>query len=343
VNATTAGVLIDDSRFVRDAVLGRLRQVRTVDALARSGGTGAGSGGFATGALAGTDPSRGVTVWSQGVGARTRVNGDDNAAGANRGVTGLFGGADLALADGAVRAGIAGGYTSTGIQTDPRRGSASVDTGHVAAYAGARLAGFALSAGAAGAFHDIDTTRDILATGYAGRLTSNGDGNTLQGFAEIGYGAALGKELANVGLEPFAGIAVVRFDRDGASETGASIAGLSIRSDDRTVTFTTVGLRAGTTIDLGNDLSLSPRGSLAYQHASGDTVPTADLAFLQGGAGAAPFRVAGTPLVRDAFLFEAGLAFGNKAETFRFTLDYQGRVGDGLEEHAVRGGVALRF
>ena len=333
VHASTAGVLLDDTRLVRDAILARLRQVSTVDLLSKGGPT--------TGAIAGADPALGLTLWTQALGSRADAQGDGNASSLTRSTAGVFGGADLALLDGTLRLGLAGGYTSTSVRTDHLRGSSDVDTGYAAAYLGARLGGFALRGGATIGFSSIDTTRDLTVPGYAGRLSSGSDARTVQGFAEVGYGIDLGKVgKGTVALEPFAGIALARFDRDASTERGISIAALSIRSDDQSVAFSTIGLRGAATFALGDGLTATPRLSAAYQHASGDVRPSADLAFLAGGA---PFTVSGTPLTKDALLFEAGVEFKLANDAVRLNIDYSGRVGDEVEEHAIKGGLNVRF
>ena len=96
------------------------------------------------------------------------------------------------------------------------RGTANVETGHVAGYGGWSFGALNLRAGGAYAFHTIDTDRTIAFPGFFDRATAHYDGGTGQIFGEVGYGFAFG----NVAVEPFAGGAWVRLDTDGAAERG---------------------------------------------------------------------------------------------------------------------------
>src|SRR4029077_11461119 len=78
-------------------------------------------------------PSREIAFWSQGFGAWGKFNGDGNAATVRRDLAGFFTGVDARFGD--WRGGLAAGYTSSRNNLEGR-GSANVESGHLAGYRG---------------------------------------------------------------------------------------------------------------------------------------------------------------------------------------------------------------
>ena len=76
-------------------------------------------------------PSRDIAFWAQGFGGK--FDGDGNAATVRRDLAGFFTGVDARFGD--WLGGIATGYTASRNNLDGR-GSADVETGHLAAYGG---------------------------------------------------------------------------------------------------------------------------------------------------------------------------------------------------------------
>lgn len=121
--------IVDDSRYIRQAVLGRLRQAPYADGAGNMAALGSGGPMLAyaaaapSGASADGDrsafpinppagapvQSADLTFWAQGVGAWGRINSDGNAADVTRNLGGVFTGFDRRF--GEWRAGLAGGYT----------------------------------------------------------------------------------------------------------------------------------------------------------------------------------------------------------------------------------------
>jgi subtilase-type serine protease len=158
IHGSVQAVIVDDSRYVRQAVLGRLRQAPY------AGGSGAiaalGSGGptlaygesASDAALAYADKTPSfpikapplaapaatpeLTFWAQGVGAWGKIDGDGNAADASRNLGGVFTGFDRSFGD--WRAGLAAGYSNSSVsvsaraiaaETHARRGDPVTGTG----------------------------------------------------------------------------------------------------------------------------------------------------------------------------------------------------------------------
>ena len=218
-----------------------------------------------------------VVFWAQGFGAWGRFDGDGNAAPVRRDLAGIITGLDTRVG-GNGRLGIAAGYTGSRNALDGR-GSANVESGHIAGYGGWSFGAFNLRAGGAYAFHSIATDRTIAFPGFFDRAFANYDGHTGQVFGELGYGFAFG----SVAVEPFAGAAWVRVKTDAAAERGG-LAALNVAATTFETGYATLGIRAASIVPLGAGMVLIPRATLAWQHAFDTVTPNAVLA-LQSRAG----------------------------------------------------------
>jgi outer membrane autotransporter protein len=84
---------------------------------------------------------------------------------------------------------------------------------------------------------------------------------------------------------------------------------------------------------------LTPRASVAWQHALGILTPTASLAFASTGAG---FNVTGVPLARDAALVEAGGDLQVTAQA-KVGIAYTGQLANSVHDHSVKGNFTWQF
>ena len=328
IYASTATVLIEDSRYIRDAVNDRMRQAGCSDeqdprnTLAPSSNqqtTGRGCSGEGVG-------------WIRAVGGWGDFDGGHNAANIDRDLSGFLIGFDNNLND-QWRAGIAAGYTNSSISAKGKGQDSSVDSYHLATYLSYQMDAFAARLGAGYTWHDIDSKRYVQAGDYNDRLKSGYKARTAQVFGEVGYAI----DANGVALEPFAGLAYVNHDSDKAREKGG--AGRLEASTEQDVVFSTVGLRVGKSFTLDNGATLTPRGSIGWRHAFGDTKPDADLRFVEGGAG---FSNSGVPIAKDAAVVEAGvdLSIGEKG---KLGLGYSGQLASESRDNAVTVSFSLEF
>jgi outer membrane autotransporter protein len=354
VHGSVQAVIVDDSRYIRQAVLGRLRQAPY------AGGSGAiaalGSGGptlaygeSATDAalayankkpsfpikappLAAPVETPDLTFWAQGVGAWGKIDGDGNAADASRNLGGVFTGFDRRFGD--WRAGLAAGYTNSSVSVSARASSANIDTAYVAAYAGTSFWAWNFRSGATFAWNTIGTSRTIAFPGFVEQATTRYGAGEAQVFGELGYGLTFGA----IAAEPFAGLAWVHLDTASFTETGgvSALAGSGNRND---VGYSTLGARVATYYLLQNGMALIPRASVAWQHAFGDVTPTAALSFQSIGAG---FNILGVPIARDAALVEAGGDLQLTAQA-KIGVSYAGQLANSAHDHSVKGNFTWRF
>ncbi|WP_454619123.1 autotransporter domain-containing protein [Bradyrhizobium cenepequi] len=358
VHASAQTAMLDDSRYVREAVLGRLRQASftgdagPMAALASGGPQVAAMESMSvSSALAYAGAQRSAfpmkaspavparlpetAFWAQGVGAWGRFDGNGNAASMTRDLAGFFSGVDHRFGANWI-AGIAGGYTSSTVRVSDRASSADVATAHLAGYVGATYGALILRGGAAASFSTLDTSRSIVFPNFFDTARARYDATTAQVFGEAGYGLTFGQ----VALEPFAGLAWVHLDTNSFNETGGSgIAALLGSGTSEDVGYSTLGARIATSFQLTNGMLLTPRASVAWQYALGDVTPTAALAFQSTGAN---FTVAGVPLARNAALVEGGLDLRVMPQA-SVGISYVGQLADRVQDHSVKGSFSWKF
>jgi outer membrane autotransporter protein len=349
IHASAGALMFEDSGYLRQAVLGRLRSASFAGGGAERDS--ADMAGLAFGgpmlAYAATPafpikapkklPSgiegRDVTFWMQDFGAWGRIDGDGNAAQAKRSLGGFFTGVDAKAGNGA-RAGLVAGYSRSDIQVGARASSAAIDSFHIGAYAGTALGALNLRSGAAVTWHDIATSRTIAFAGFADQASASYHGSTTQIFGELGYGMSYGRLAA----EPFASFAFVHLATDAFTELGgpAALAGAQSQAD---IGYSTVGARGATNQTLPNGMLLTPRATLAWQHAFGPLTPAATLTFLST---AASFMVAGVPLAPDSALVDAGFDLRLFPHA-TIGVSYTGQVAEHAQDHALKGKLGWDF
>ncbi|MFJ3483579.1 autotransporter-associated beta strand repeat-containing protein [Pseudomonas sp. NPDC090202] len=333
--ASTTSAMLEDSHYVRDAVTERMRQPGCyreddpANALVSSENrlSSAGCNGEMVG-------------WMRVLGSWGEAKGDNNTAKLDHNVSGFMLGTDKQVDD-QLRVGGAAGYTRSDLDAHDRRSSATVESYHLAAYMNYQFTdALAARMGAAYSWHDIESKRDVSVGSYNERMKANYNARTAQVFGEVGYTFDVG----GVSLEPFAGLAYVNYDSDQAKEKGkgatADSGAARLKADsDQDITFSTVGVRAGKRITLNNGSEITPRGSIGWRHAFGETKPDADLTFVDGGAS---FSTQGVPIARDAAVVEAGLDF-KISENSKLGIGYSGQLSSENKDHAMTINFSMGF
>lgn len=364
VYATEQSVLIDDSRYVRQAVLGRLRQIPyegssgAARALGYSGDavvlrSNADDDGVSDLALSYADKKknkdskapqfpvnqqtpalRDLTFWSQTFGAWGNLNGDGNAADVRRSLGGAITGVDATLVNN-WQVGMAAGYSESIAKIDARASSAVADSGHFVAYAGTSVGAWNLRTGAGYSVHEVNANRWVAFPGFADATRVQFAAGTGQVFGEVGYGTA----FRNIAFEPFAGLAWVHLNMPGFAEIGGAAA-LAGNSGSADVGYSTIGIRAASNLPLPNGMTLTPHASAAWQHAFGDATPTSALAFAN--MTGANFVVAGVPLAPDSALIDAGVDLKISRQA-KVGLSYSSQLADRTRDNAVKGNFTWKF
>ena len=307
IHASLNTALLEDSRFAREATLGRLSGANTdVDAGKFSG-------------------------WMRGFGSWGDWDSDGNAAELDRSIGGVLLGGDADVGNN-IRVGAFAGYADSNVDADDRASSASVETWQMGAYGGGEWNGFGLHAGGAYAWHDIGVSRIAAFTGYSNNLSADYDAGTAQIFGEAAY--RLDYRAANI--EPFANLAYVHLETDAYAEAGGAAA-LTGASQTTDATFTTLGMRGERQITAGQT-AVRLSGSGGWRHSFGEDIRTTHALLSGGGA----FTVAGVPIAQDAFALDLGAGV-NVAENTTLGLSYSGQFGDGLIDQGFVANIAIRF
>ncbi|MGO4717310.1 autotransporter outer membrane beta-barrel domain-containing protein, partial [Bradyrhizobium sp. 2TAF24] len=328
IHASAKTAMIEDSRFVRSAVNDRIR--------AAFDGVGAANGPVTTYIDGKPVPVAATTdrfaVWGQGFGSWGNTNGDGNAARLNRSTGGFFIGADAPVFD-SWRFGAVTGYSRTNFDVKDYRSSGWSDNYHIGLYGGTTWGALAFRTGAAYTWHDITANRSAIFPGFGDALKGHYSAGTAQVFGELGYGINAGAAR----FEPFANLAYVSLHTDGFTENGGAAA-LTSAATTTDTTFTTLGLRASTTFEVGGT-ALTAKGMVGWRHAFGDATPFSAMRFASGGD---VFTIGGVPIARNAAVVEAGIDYVlSPYATLGVT--YGGQFGSGMFDQSARFNFNVEF
>jgi subtilase-type serine protease len=299
-------LLINDSRYLRDAVGERLRERDLFNAAAPT-----------------DDRSN---AWVKVLGAWGKSDGGHDNASSNSSIGGLLAGVDGLITED-TRLGFVTGYSDSSLSMgDGTHSSASVDSYHLGAYVGHEIDALRLSVGGAYSWHRIDVKRDLQFGDVSGKQKSKRDATTAQLFTEAAYRL----DLQPLALEPFANLAYVHLNSDSFTEKGDAAA-LKGGEDNRDAVLSTLGLRASKAIALSDKQQLELSGTLGWQHNLSNTRSEDHLAFANGNTA---FSVQSVSLDRNAAVVgaRAGLAV---AQDVRLSLDYNGLLGSREKDHGV--------
>jgi outer membrane autotransporter protein len=338
IHASAAGVLSEQSHFLRDAVLDRLRQDFPMsDAPASANSVlsyaDAASAAPAVAAL----PTRKApaaaplgpvyAVWAQGLGGWGSLSGNSNVARTDDSIGGVISGIDVTY-NRMLRLGFDGAYTHSNFNSANIPASGSSNSYHMALYGGWQNGPWALRGGGAFTWNDIDTSRQVTVVGLGGAQNGGYADKTWQGFVEGAHSFAFGPATA---LEPFANVAYVHVG-GGVSESGLAAVGGSTSFD---TTYTTLGAHGSYAL-MG---SLTAQATLGWRYAFGDVTPMSTLAFQQGGSA---FALAGSPIARNALVTELGVnyAIGPSAT---IGVAYSGQYSGGTNENSAKANFTLQF
>lgn len=201
---------------------------------------------------------------------------------------------------------------------------------------------------------DVSTNLDYFIDGSAGwahhwkrmrRAATIGDVRRIlaAGWEEDSFFAALrtGVDFHYEGLEltPYASLAYAHQHRPEITEDGGGALSQVVEAKNYDSLATTVGAEMAYTIALNESVTLTPRIEAAWRHEFLDSDRDMTARFVFDGG---PFTVSGDHPARDEALLGAGLelSFNKRVSVFA---DYQGSFSGDGSEHAVWGGLQVRF
>ncbi|MBS7555777.1 autotransporter domain-containing protein [Ancylobacter dichloromethanicus] len=336
--ASAKSVLLNDSVFLRSAVIDRLRAADSSTAAPAGMAVAPLAYAAPSAPLAGlplkaepAPPVAAAALWAQGFGAWSSYDGNGNARALDSNTGGFLIGGDTLVEN--WRVGLLGGYSYTSLDSDAASASGDSENWHVGVYAGRSWEALALRTGLAYSWHAMDLSRAVILPGFASSESADYDAGTFQAFGELAYGF----DMAAARLEPFANLAYVQLHTDGYGESGGAAA-LRVDGSTTQTSFTTLGLRVALPLSDGATRA-SLNGTLGWRHAFGDIVPTQTQSFLIGGL---PFTVSGVPLAEDAAVVEAGISVA-LAPTAQLNVTYGGQFGDGVMQNGANAVLSVHF
>jgi uncharacterized protein with beta-barrel porin domain len=323
IYATVPAIQLDETRYVRDAVLGRMRQADD----AKAAGVGPTTGAMASGGLR-------LTAWAQAVGAWAHGASESGGTAPSRADTG-GGMVGLDGQVGAWRAGVAAAQLETNINLPALASHDSVESTHAAIYASGPVFGRLMArVGFDYGWNDNYSGRTVSFPGFLNLVGAHYNSQTEDVFGELGYGMSFGR----LALEPFVNLAYVRLDTDGVNEAGGPAA-LKIASTALDAEFTDLGVRTSTSFRVTPTATLQPYLNLAWRHTYGDAGVTAAASFESTGV---PFGVKGAALDHDAGEIEAGVGLLSGAG-IRLTAAYVGQISSDWQDHQAKLAVTWAF
>ncbi|QEM84015.2 autotransporter outer membrane beta-barrel domain-containing protein [Halomonas binhaiensis] len=313
VHADIASAQLNDSRYLRDAMNGRMRQAEGLTSATDIQSTKGGS-------------------WGQILGAWDHASSDGNATGYDASTYGFLLGWDTTVGSG-WDLGIAGGYTRTDLDGG-HDASADSDNYHLGIYAGKRFGDIFLRGGSAYTWNRIETSRSMRYGDQSASASDKYSGRTAQVFAE----AASRFTTGSVNLEPFANLAYVNFDSNEIDEKGGATA---LHGDEQVMdtTMSTLGLRADTQWKVSPTASVALRGELGWQHQLDDLERGKELMFT---GSSESFTVDTVPASRDGAVMKLGTDVSIRDDT-TLSLSYGGLWSEDYQDNSVNASVKWRF
>jgi subtilase-type serine protease len=286
-----------------------------------AGGSGLSAGGTGSG----------LSAWARGLGGFGSVGANSEAAGFSLRSAGVMAGVDTALGDNWV-VGASLGYLNARQATE-RGSNRSESNNHQFSLYGGWQSGRLFADGQLGyTYARYDTRRSLDFGGLSREASGQADGHDLTLATKLG----LRTEVAGFALEPSLGLDWYRVSRGGFTESGAGSAGLQVGDQVVNAIKPSLGFRASTTVQVGDDLRLTPDLRARWYHDLGDdTAPVT--ASLIGAPGAA-FTTTGTVPGRDSAVLGMGLS-AELGGSLRLSLGYEADLAARQTGHAFTGGI----
>jgi autotransporter-associated beta strand protein len=313
IHASTRTAILDNDRYVRDAVNAHL----------------SGTSSQAGGSEAVT--AEGGSVWTSAWGHWGDHDSDGNATALSANGSGVALGADTSIGNASRVGAIVAKGQGTARSSTPDTSSRHVDT-YAGLYADFRLDAFHLQAGAIYGWQKVTANRFIAVDTIRGSAGSRYDARTSQGYLEGSYEVGFGHSS----LAPFLNVAYDHLSTDPIREHG-SVAAFEVDGEGSSITVGTLGARGN--FQLTDDGGLRANMSLGWQHAWGDVTPMNSMRYVAGGPS---FAIAGVPVAKNAAAFTGGISF-LVAPSVTVDATYSGQFASHATDQAARMSLTWMF
>lgn len=314
-----AGAMLDDSRLLRNAAIGRLQDEPCAGARPLRDGAAEDCRGNA------------LRFWGNAIGAWANSESEGGVASMNRMTGGVLLGMDTTL-DEVLRVGVLAGYGMSDFDMKDRASSAASDDYHLGVYAGTHPGQMSVKLGATRTWHHVSANRTVDFAGLRNHLDADYHARTTQLFGEASYRIAATKDK----VEPFVNIAYADNRTGDFSESGGAAA-LTAHGGDTRLVLSTLGVHLSDTVQI-RAMETALKGTLGWRHASGDTTPRRD--FEIDGSGA--YRIDGLPVPRHAMVAKASAEVAISENT-RFGLSGDMQLSQNTAALGLQARLEIRF
>lgn len=320
--SSVQGVMVEDSRFPRDAMFMRMRSAfngvgalkEPVIAIDYQGAQ-----------LADSATDR-LALWTHAFGSWSDLDGNNNVANSKRSIGGMFVGLDTPVHD-HMRAGVMSGYAKSSFKVNDRQSSLDIKSYYFGAYIGGQWEAWRLTGGANYTWNKLDSGRSVYFPWLSDQLNADYKSNLFQIFGEAAYQY----NYHNTILEFYAQMAFVKLDTDGFTEKGG-IAALKTDSERMESFYTTLGLRASHEV-MVHGIEAKLNVGAGWRHAYDDITPKTNMIFVTNDVNR--FNVTGIPIAQDSAVLEAGIDFKITPKT-TLGLSYQGLASSNVQDHGFK-------
>ncbi len=216
--------------------------------------------------------------------------------------------------------------------------SANIDTIYAGLNLAANLRYVDVALGLAHGWHKIKSRRKIAVGDLYDALSGGYSGRSMQLFGEIATPLRWLASNAQA-ITPFARLAWVKAHADGFVEKGGPAA-TRVLPADQSVLFSSVGLRASHVFETPKGEALIA-SQLAWHHASGDLRAVSRQSF-RDSTRQTLFKSEGLPIARQAWSLQLGVQ-ASLAKNVSLGMAYGGLYGGGLRDHGARMNLIWRF
>lgn len=333
IHASLRTALIEDSYYLREAIVNRIAQSICDDNMV---GSNIHTADLRTHRR---DDGRCIkgrpVLWGQAYGSFGHISGNSNASAMHHSTAGFIMGADAPIRgndDWRIGAVVSYGHSMFNLAGEDSSGNSNNIS--VGAYSGGRINNFRLAVGADYTWNMITTNRHFSIAGYGDSLHAHYDGGTAQVYADLAYPFHLGRVTQ---LEPFVNASYVNLNTNKIHETG-TYGMLRVKSKDDSVVYTTVGVRASTKV-MVDDVMITPHVMVAYRHGFGDMRSKVKSRFTDGGG---DMDIRGLALSEDEIVLDLGMRV-NVTHNLNLDISYIGQYGGRSTASGAKADLKARF
>ena len=320
IHSAALGVYLEESRYIRDAVLNRLEKLHQ-DCL---------------------DPNNSKThrwsnsgLWMEGYAAWGNMNSpSSNTASLSRNNRGMFIGFDTPLTE-QWQTGLVAGFGETNLNMPTLDSNGNSNNAYIGVYTSVKAAKISGYLGAVYAGHHINTQRFVEFPGVENVLHATYQVPSKQIFAELGYDLY---SQVNYNFKPFLQAAYVDVSRSSFQEHGGISALTGYEATDD-MPYSTTGIRMNLNLGQLRAFSLKSHALVGWQHAFRSVNPQSTFAF----TGSTSFLISGVPVAQNSALIDIAVDVSAYKDNLHLILGYLSQLSSKIQDNGLQGTLSYRF